>query len=878
MNENNTSENSIAPKKERKTLTAGTLTLNRSSGLEITNKSLISAKNSKGTKSSVAVEVKRNINIPADNIFSSKNSTNISKTQTTGDKGMEGRIKLLQQAFIDAEEKKQKEALNVEKIEKEAAANKIKEENLKDSSITDQHIQVQNLQEKSTNNSFNPHKSEPSKPKVENAIADKIEVKKDSKDEKEKPYAQKPYKPGDKFNFKPQNIVKAPKAPAVDTEESADNKKILNKPTTTFKAKQEGLKNINKSHLHKLAEGDGDDGVNFGRNRSLAAIKRAKEKEKRKLEEQNKLREKIYKEVIVSDMISVGELANKMSERAADVIKELMKLGVIANSTQFVDADVAELVITSLGHSCKRLETVDIDTLIANEAVQDSIKLIPRPPVVTVMGHVDHGKTSLLDALKSSNVAEKESGGITQHIGAYQVKVNEQDKITFIDTPGHEAFASIRSRGAKITDIVILVVAADDGVKPQTIEAIKHAKAENLPIIVAINKIDKPGSDSNRIEEELLSYEIVSEKFGGDTVMVPISATKKLNLDLLIEAILVVSAGIPSLNASFDTAASGVILETRLMKNSGMSCTLLVQNGTLKIGDFLVAGGTCCKVKLLKDYNGVEVTEANPSMPVEVWGFDELPNSGDRFAVTVEKRARMIAKNFSENLREKRIAKAPKGGLNELLLQSGKNIKELILIIKADTQGSIEAITYSLNKILSDEVKIRVVSSAVGEIKESDISLASTVNAMILAFNVKANSDAKEMANVKSVKINFYSIIYNLVDEVKEIMSEMLTPISIEEFLGTAEVRQVFDIGKVGKIAGAYGTKGIIKRNAKARVLRNDKIIAEGVVKTLKRFKDDVKEVKENYEFGIAVTNYDDIQMNDIIECFEVIQKKRKID
>ncbi|MCF8462328.1 MAG: translation initiation factor IF-2 [Rickettsiaceae bacterium] len=867
MNENNNSENPdnpLTPKKERKTLTAGTLSLNRPNNLEFANKSLVGAKNSKGLKSTVAVEVKRNAGVLTDNIFSVSNIK---------DKDMEERIKLLQKAFTQAEEKKHEEALNLSKQQELALDDKTSQTAVEEISKPSQDIDTNNLDvQQSSSSSAQPVKPEPTKTEKETIDTKKAEVKKDNN---EKPYAKNVTKAPDKNNFKSQVAT----AKTTDNEEATDSKKPANKALASVKSKQPILKNFNKSHLYKLAEGGDDESANFGRNRSLAAIKRSKEKEKRKLEAQNQQREKIYKEVVVSDMISVGELASQMSERVADVIKELMKLGVIANSTQFVDADVAELVITSLGHSCKRLETVDIDTLIAKEvAIQDSSTLTQRPPVVTVMGHVDHGKTSLLDSLKSSNVVENESGGITQHIGAYQIKVSEQDKITFIDTPGHEAFASIRSRGAKVTDIVILVVAADDGVKPQTIEAIKHAKAENLPIIVAINKIDKPSANPDRIEEELLSHDIVSEKFGGDVVMVPISATKRLNLDLLIEAILIVAAGIPSLKASFGSDASGVVLETRLVKNSGMTCTFLVQNGTLKIGDFLVAGGTCCRVKLLKDYTGAEISEANPSMPVEVWGFDELPHSGDRFAVTTEKRARMIAENFAENFREKRIAKAHKGGLNELLLQSGKNLKELILIIKADTQGSIEAINYSLNKIVSDEVKLRIVNSAVGEIKESDISLASTINAMILGFNVKANSGAAEMANTKGVKISLYSIIYNLVDQVKEIMGEMLTPISIEEFLGTAEVRQIFDIGKVGKIAGCYVTKGLIKRNAKARVLRNSKVVAEGVVKTLRRFKDDAKEVKENYECGIAVNNYDNMELHDIIECFEVVQQKRKID
>ncbi|ABV75086.1 translation initiation factor IF-2 [Rickettsia akari str. Hartford] len=636
------------------------------------------------------------------------------------------------------------------------------------------------------------------------------------------------------------------------------------------KIKLEEPKKFKKVDLFNML---GDD--ESGRTRSLASIKRAREKEKRKLASQAP--EKVYREVTIPEVIGVGDLANAMSERVADVIKELMKLGVLANASQTIDTDTAELVATNLGHTVKRVQESDVENvLISDDKVED---LRMRAPVVTVMGHVDHGKTSLLDALKSTDIAASETGGITQHIGAYRVTLADGRAITFIDTPGHEAFSEMRSRGAKVTDIVIIVVAADDGIKTQTVESINHAKAAGVPIIVAINKIDKPDIDIERVKNELYVHEIIGEEAGGDVMVIPISALKKINLEKLEEAILLV-AEMKDLKASPFGPASGVVIESKIEKGRGTLTTILVQRGTLRNGDIIIAGSSYGKVKKMTNDKGLEIVEATPSVPVEIQGLNEVPFAGDKFNVVQnEKQAKDIAEYRMRLAKEKKISIAPRSSLEDLFLKASGNskIKELPLIIKGDVQGSVEAILGSLLKLPSDAIKLRILHSGVGPITESDVSLAHASSAIIVGFNVRAGANALTAAEKEKVDIRYYSIIYNLIDDVKAIMSGMLDPIVREQYIGSVEIRQIFNITKVGKIAGSYVTKGIIKQGASVRLLRDNVVIHEGKLKTLKRFKDEVKEVREGYECGIAFENYEDIREGDTVEVFELVQEQRQL-
>lgn len=646
---------------------------------------------------------------------------------------------------------------------------------------------------------------------------------------------------------------------------------------TPVKSKWEEPRKLKKNDIYgMLDEDEGDSDAPRSKTRSLASIKRAREKERRKHEFVKQ--DKIYREVIIPEFIEVGELANRMSERVADVIKELMKLGMIATASQNIDADTAEIIVTTMQHTPRRVNEADIENILVQEP-DDAENLEPRAPVVTVMGHVDHGKTSLLDALKSTDVASGEAGGITQHIGAYRVNLSSGLSISFIDTPGHEAFTEMRSRGAKITDIVVLVVAADDGIMAQTIEAINHAKAANVPIIVAINKIDKPDADIERVKNELLSHELVPEDYGGDIVVVPVSALKRINIEKLEEAILLI-AEMQQLKANYNAPASGAVIESKVDKGRGVITTLLVQRGSLKNGDIIVAGTACGRVKKMLNDKGKDIDLCTPSMPVEVLGLESAPLAGEAFSVVqTEKQARDIAEYRKRKALEKKNTMLQKSSLEEMFKKAtGEGgMKELPIIIKGDVQGSVEAIAASLAKIISDEVKIRVLHTAVGGISESDVALANASGAVILGFNVRASSAVANIADKDAVDIRYYSIIYNLIDDVKAILSGMLSPIIREEYIGSVSIRQVFNITKVGKIAGSYVTKGIIRRGAGVRLLRDNIVIHEGKLKTLKRFKDDVKEVRENFECGIAFENYDDIREGDTVEVFETIQEKKTL-
>jgi translation initiation factor IF-2 len=663
-----------------------------------------------------------------------------------------------------------------------------------------------------------------------------------------------------------------------DTKEEADEPKGHIKHDTKAAIapkKWEDRRSTGKIVIHKI-QGDEEDGPR--RTRSLASIRRAKAKHARKEQQLMQAPEKVIREVILPEIISVQELAQRMSERSADVIKELMKLGIIATLNQNIDADTAELVIVALGHKLKRVTESDVENVITDET-DDANYLEPRAPVVTIMGHVDHGKTSLLDALRATDVAGGESGGITQHIGAYQVSLSSDKKITFLDTPGHEAFTAMRSRGAKATDIVVLVVAADDGIMAQTIEAINHAKAANVPIIVAVNKIDKDGADPSRVKNELLQHDLVPEEMGGDIMIIEVSAKKKLNLDKLEEAILL-QAEILELKANPNRAAGGIVVESKIDKGRGSVATLLVQRGTLRVGDIVVAGSAFGKVRGINDDKGKAIKEALPSMPVEIIGLGGVPEAGDSFdAVTSDKQAREIAE-YRE--RKQRIVKNTihkSSSAMDIFAQSlaDSKVKELPIIVKGDVNGSVEAIVASLLKITHAEIKISILHSAVGGITESDVTLARASNALILAFNVRASAKAKEMADRDGADIRYYSIIYDLLDDMKLAASGMLAPKIREHYLGSAEIRQVFNVTKSGKIAGCYVLNGMVKRGAKVRLLRDNIVIHEGKLKTLKRFKDDAKEVKEGFECGMAFENYEDIREKDIIEAFELIEEKQEL-
>jgi translation initiation factor IF-2 len=623
--------------------------------------------------------------------------------------------------------------------------------------------------------------------------------------------------------------------------------------------------------------GDGEDAVE--RMRSLASVRRAREREKEKRRgggQQEQTR--VARDVVIPDIITVGELAQRMATRGVDVIKFLMRQGLMLKINDVIDNDTAELVATEFGHTVRRVSESDVEEGFLDAEDFDE-HMLARPPVVTVMGHVDHGKTSLLDALRSTDVATGEHGGITQHIGAYQVRLPDGERVTFLDTPGHAAFSAMRARGAHITDIVVLVVAADDGVMPQTIEAIHHAKAAGAPIIVAINKMDKPGSDPTKVINELLQHEIVVESLGGDTQAIPVSAKEKTGLTDLIEAILL-QAEVLDLRANPDRTAEGVVIEAKLDRGRGSVATVLVKRGTLRRGDIVVAGDAWGRVRALVNERGEQVLEAGPSTPVEILGLDAPASPGEPFAVVEnEARARELTEYRERKRRERSFV--PVGGgvsLADMMAKlQDKRVSELPVIVKADVQGSAEAIVNSLDKISTDEVRARIIHSAAGAITESDVLLAKGANAPILGFNVRASAQARALAEREGVEIRYYAIIYDLLDDIKGVLSGMLAPIQRETFLGNAEVLQVFDISKVGKIAGCRVTDGVVRKGAKVRVIRQDVVLQEmGTLVTLKRFKDEVNEVVSGQECGMNL-NFNDLKAGDVIECFTVEEIKRSL-
>ncbi len=621
--------------------------------------------------------------------------------------------------------------------------------------------------------------------------------------------------------------------------------------------------------------GDDDDDV---RAPSLAAMRRRQERERRQNQGSN---EPQVREVVLPETISVQELAARMAIRGAEVVKVLMKNGIMTTINQNIDADTAELVVGEFGHRVKRVSEADVEEGVEG-ITDDAEALQSRAPVVTVMGHVDHGKTSLLDALRASDVVAGEAGGITQHIGAYQVDVGHGVPVTFIDTPGHEAFTQMRARGASVTDLVILVVAADDGVMPQTVEAIRHAQAAKVPIIVAINKIDRPEANPERVKNELLQYELIVEDFGGDAQCIEVSATQKTGLDKLIDAIQL-QAEFLDLKANPDREAQGSVIEARLDRGRGVVATVLIKRGTLRVGDTIVAGAQWGRVRALVDDHGSPVEAAGPSKPVEVLGLDGVPEAGDKVSVVDNERR---ARDITDYRQRKRrgVAQvvtgegAAKTSLEEMFsqLQRGE-VSELPLVVKSDVHGSLEAIAAGLEKLGTDEVSVRMLHGGVGGITESDVTLAQASSGIILGFNVRANAQARELAKREGVEIRYYSIIYELLDEMKGIMSGMLAPEAREEILGHAEIREVFSITKVGKVAGCRVLDGTIRRQSRARLLRDDVVIYEGALGSLKRFKEDVREVKEGFECGMAFESYNDIRQGDVIEAYDMQEVARSL-
>ncbi|WP_375279603.1 translation initiation factor IF-2 [Pseudooctadecabacter sp.] len=662
---------------------------------------------------------------------------------------------------------------------------------------------------------------------------------------------------------------RAPSGPAP----AATPRKKENDRDQRGKAKQDDGRRSGKLTLNQaLRGGEG------GRQRSMAQMKRQQERARKKAMGEAVEREKVIRDVQIPEAIMVSELANRMSEKVADVVKSLMTNGIMATQTQTIDADTAELIVEEFGHNVVRVSDADVEDVI-NITDDNPEDLKGRPPVITIMGHVDHGKTSLLDAIRNARVVAGEAGGITQHIGAYQVTTEGGSVLTFLDTPGHAAFTSMRARGAQVTDIVVLVVAADDAVMPQTIEAINHAKAANVPMIVAINKCDKPAANPDKVRTDLLQHEVIVEKMSGEVQDVEVSATTGQGLDELLEAIALQSE-ILELKANPDRAAQGAVIEAQLDVGRGPVATVLVETGTLKQGDIFVVGEQWGKVRALIDDKGDRVKEAGPSVPVEVLGLNGTPEAGDVLNVTsTEAQAREIAEYRENAAKEKRAAAGAAVTLDQLMAnaKADENVSELPILVKADVQGSAEAIVQAMEKIGNDEVRVRVLHSGVGAITESDVGLAEASGAPVIGFNVRANASARNTANQKGVEIRYYSIIYDLVDDVKAAASGLLSAEVREKFIGYAKIKEVFKVSNVGKIAGCLVTEGVARRSAGVRLLRDDVVIHEGTLKTLKRFKDEVAEVQSGQECGMAFENYEDIRPDDVIEIFEREEVERSL-
>ena len=819
------------------------------------------AENKKINSSSVQVTIKGR-----------KKEATLDKSSSAGlsNSEFEARIKAVSESRTVNEEIKTHEILsNIAKENRKAAAKKLEEKAAEIVIDTPEEVVEEKAPERLTNLVKKPDPSYNSDNfDVRNKIKQSIAVTNREKEERDKLVEQRKKLELERLEKerieKEKRAPKKPvtsftKAPAKTFEEDAKKGK------PSFNKDARG--NTNARRMTYIIDGNSDDS-DGGRRRKRGG------KFKSQQEDQKEYK-KLSREVDLPELITVSELADRMSEKTGDVVKKLFTMGVVVTSNQAIDADTAEIIIGEFGHTTKRVSHSDVENVL-DESDDSNAKKLPRAPIVTIMGHVDHGKTSLLDALRETDVVKGEHGGITQHIGASRIQTKEGKFITFLDTPGHEAFSEMRSRGANVTDIVVLVVAADDGVKEQTIEAISHAKAAKVPIIVAVNKIDKPGGDPTRVKNELLSHNIVAEDLGGDVMFVNVSAKNKINLDKLEEAILL-QAEVLDLESVYEGKASGVVLESRIDPGRGVVATLLVQKGTLNTSDLIVVGTSFGKVRRMSDDHGKNLKLATPSVPVEIIGLDSAPNAGDKFTeVDEERQAREIISYRSRKEKETKALRNSVKSMSDIFKQSGTDkLKYLNVIIKADVHGSAEAINGSVAKLNNEEVAVKVVHMATGGISESDINLAAASDAIILGFNVRANPSAKEMARLKNVDIRYYSIIYNLTDDLKLLLSGMMAPVQREDYLGQAEIRQVFKVSGSGKIAGTYVTDGLIKRSAKVRLLRDNVVIHDGILKTLKRFKDDVKEVKSGFECGVAFENYEDIKEKDMLECYELTEQKR---
>jgi translation initiation factor IF-2 len=723
------------------------------------------------------------------------------------------------------------------------------------------------------------HKQEATKPKYVRPIP-VVDFNSDTKKKfKDLNLRDKKDKPQEEVKILAPEVLKTITTASSIKQIESNKKKVTHSKSKTFsddesvnvsshKNKPKAHLRISAAHIAKIESGDTE---------SLFRSNIIRKKKKNKT--QDTVQDRVLRSITISNPLTVSDLANKISEKGVTVVKALMKLGVMATINQVIDPDTAELIATDLGHKVQRVtEDSVIQNLIGEYDEVDS-KLETRPPVVTIMGHVDHGKTSLLDALRKTDVAAGEHGGITQHIGAYEVHLPDGQSITFLDTPGHEAFSAMRMRGAKVTDIIILVVAADDGIKAQTVEAISHAKAAKVPIIVAINKMDKQGANFDLVKQSLLQHDIIPDDFGGDVMVIGIAALTGLGLDNLIEAILLQSE-LLNLKSPAIGRARGYIIEARLDKIKGFTASLLVQSGELKVGDIIVAGHVFGRIRTLSNDKGKAIKIAGPSMPVEVTGLDSVPVAGDEFIVMQnEKSARDLVEMLQLKVNEQKLLGKigkPKS-LQELFVQSHDNIKEIPIIVKADVHGSAEAILHSLNKIIHPEIKVNILHYGAGSINESDVMLAAASKALILGFNIRPNVNAKEMASKMGVEMKFYSVIYHLIDDVKAIISNALTPTERENTIGLAEIRKVFETSKFGKISGCYIKEGMVKRNCSVRVIRDSAVVHTGSIQSLKRQKDDIKEVKEGFECGITLANFDDIRVGDHIEAFEVIIEKKTL-
>ena len=664
------------------------------------------------------------------------------------------------------------------------------------------------------------------------------------------------------------------------TQDEAKNKKSSIKKNRADLKKQLSLGRLNiRRQTGKITIQQAYDDEE--RQRSLASIRRAREKEKKSLDSKEKSEDNISKpivrEVKIPEIITVQELANRMASRVADVIKVLIKNDITATANQSIDAETAELVVLEFGHKPKRISESDIE-LGLDTSKEEKSDAQERPPIVTVMGHVDHGKTTLLDALRNTNVVSKEQGGITQHIGSYQINTKNNKKITFIDTPGHSAFSGMRARGAKLTDIIILVVAADDGVMPQTIEAIQHSKAAKVPIIVAVNKIDTPGADKDKVINELLKYDIIVEKLGGDVPIVEVSALKKLNLENLIENILIL-AEVLEIKASITQRSEGTIIESKREQGRGVVASIVQQRGILNKGDIVVAGSQWGKIRAIIDDKGKNLKQLNPSSPAEILGLNDVPLAGDEIIVVEsESRAREVSEYRKSVILKERTSLSRTNSMENILesIKSGEK-KLLNIVLKADTLGSKEAIVTSIEKMGDDEVNTHILLAGIGGINETDVALASSNEALIIGFNVRADINAKRLAKQSNINIKYYSIIYEIFGEIRDLLSGLLSPIEKEHFLGYAKIKQVFKVSKIGKIAGCIVTEGAIKRNTKLRILRDNVVIHSGDLDNLKRHSDEAKEVKEGLECGISIQNFNDIQVEDVIECYEIEKTPRKL-